>query len=346
MTKAAVPASIEYLYARVHAMRAKTFHGESLHELANADGMDGMAGEMRRHGIVAHNRESFAKAVQIRELEILDKLRLQMPPVLERYYRAFMDRTRYRNIKTLLRYRYFKENEETIRSLIIPMPFGEPVDITRALRVEAVEDFISELHLGEEAPEVEACVRPLMKSKDIIAAESDLERLAYAKLLAAARQLPSVIRTPAVELVQLEIDIQNICMLMRNARTTHWIAERMARLWMPDGRFLSDKLLESLVMAGDVREIIAALPKAYQREFSKVAGHDLPQVEHAAWKMLFALAERIHRGSSDMRMPLVAFPFLLHFESIDLSRLNECVYFGFNPREIADYLFGLTWTDH
>ena len=346
MTKAAFPASIEYLYARVHAMRAETFHGESLQELANSDGLKELSEEMKRHGIVAHNRESFAKAVQVRELEILDKLRLQMPAYLERYYRAFMERTRYRNIKTLLRYRYFKENEETIRSLVIPLPFGESVDITRALRAEALEDFIAELHLGDDAPEVEACVRPLMKNRDIIVAESDLERLAYAKLLEAAGRLPLAIRKAAVELVQQEIDIQNICMLLRNARTTHWITERMARLWMPGGRFLSETLLDSLVMAGDVREIIAGLPPVYQRQFSAVAVNDLPQVEHALWKMLFTLAEKIHRGSSDLRMPLVAFPFLLHFESIDLSRLNECVYFGFNPREIADYLFGLTWTDH
>ena len=346
MTKINSPVSTEYLYARIRGIRAKTYHGESLQELAGVSGLDELSGELKRHGIVEGNRESFAKAVQIRELQILDKLRLQMPLFLERYYRAFMERTRYRNIKTLLRYRYFKENEETIRSLVIPMPFGESVDVTRALRAESSEDFISELHLGEDAQSVEECIRPLMETRDIIATESDLERLAYAKLAAAAKKLPLAIRKAAVELIQLEIDIQNICMLIRNARTTHWNEERIARLWLPDGRFLAQTMLENLLAAGDVQDIVAALPEAYRRELSAVAGNDIPPYEHAAWKMLFALAERIHLESSDLRMPLVAFPFLLHFESIDLSRLHECIYFGFKPREIADYLFGMTWTDY
>ncbi len=341
MTHASLPVSTEYLFARVHGMRAKAFYGLMLKELANVDGLEQLLHILQSHGIVSDNGTDFAKMLQCRELDILDRMLFQLPAPLGNFYHAFMARVFYRNIKTLLRFRYFKKNEETIRSLIVPLPFGAEIDLDRIFHAESMEDFISELHLDEETPGVEECIQRLSKTKDIIVAESELERLAYAKLLAAARQLPRAIREAAVSLVREEIDIQNICMLLRNIRTTHWSIERMALLWLADGEALSEKLLTALTLCQSVNEAVEGLPYAYRKTIEPVMGEDLPSLEHTVWSISYAHAKKLHRSSEDIRLPMVAFPFLLHFEGIDLGRVHECIRFGLKPQETTELLFGL-----
>ncbi|MBP5640436.1 MAG: V-type ATPase subunit [Victivallales bacterium] len=338
MTELTQNARAEYLFARIHALRARAFHGAALQELARAGSEEQFLRVLHNNGIEVDEQQAFSKSLQIRELGILNGLMKQMRSSLASFYHAFMFRTFYKNLKTLLRFRYFQDDTLTLQSLLVPMPFGMSWDVPRILRAESLEDFLTLIHIDENIDDVGSCIRKLMKTRDMILAESELERLSYGGVLSSAKRLPNILRGDAVRLVCNEIDVQNISMMLRNVSMYHYKPERMSQMWLEGSDSLSVDLLTEGSRCKEVREAIDLLPDKYRSILLKKSGGELQDLEDTVWKLSLKDAKKTHSQTLDFRQPLVAYPFLLHFESVNLCRIHECVHFGMSPKEIQGML--------
>lgn len=340
MAKTVINAGPEFLFARLHGLWARSLHGDALHTLIRAENEDHLMRLLRDHGFEVESYGSFHRSLKLRELADLDDLRAQAEPAAAVFLRAFMRRTWYDNLKALLHYYFFKERTRDIDRLVVDVPTETPLDKNALRKAATVGAFIAALHLPADAAAVVDCIRALAadRDKDIVLAESTLDRLCFHELMEAAGNLPSGLRKAAVSLVGHEIDIINIGTMLRLVRTYRFEPPRASQMWLEDGALLPAKVLTELAQSPDAAHAIALLPPLYRHPLEPLALGDLYLLENRLRNSLYQEAMRIFRNTEQFDQVLVGYLYLRHFETVNVGRVFEGIHFGVQPKDLFDML--------
>ena len=152
--------------------------------------------------------------------------------------------------------------------------------------------------------------------------------------------VPMDMRATCKKLVQTEIDIINICMLLRNVKTYKLDTKRLERLWLIGGNELDQKQLNKLATLKNITNVIAQLPKAYGNLLAPLSNMPLFHSENKLWNYLYDRTTRAFRDFNNEALSIAAFPFLVHFEALNIGRIYEGVHFGIPTRDMQDMMIG------
>ena len=275
-------------------------------------------------------------------MAIINSIRDQLGRRMAAFYDALIARVYYENLKTILNYRFLPELEADITALLVELPWLPEFPTSVLLKTEDVDAFLSRLPLANEqdAEPLSAIIRELNDSLDIMAAECAVDQLFYANLLARARAATLDVRSELCRLVRREIDIVNLCMLLRNVRTYHLPLERMSTLWIQDGDALPVTFLDALATLPSHLDVVRHLPRRFQALLEPFVTADLYLSENTLWNAMFQDALLLFRNFDRPALSIAAYPFLLRSETLNLSRVFEGVHFGIPSRDMRDMMIG------
>jgi vacuolar-type H+-ATPase subunit C/Vma6 len=330
----------DFLFPKLHGRWAQAWAGAALLRLVQAGSSDAIGRLLAPLGIEVTQRPDVQRQLLRRHIAELSAVRRLADPGTARFYGAFLDRHFYDDLKTLLHYRYFPEQEVDIAVLLVAAPELPHLDAAALLGARNAPEFLSRL---PEHP-CRAALLPLLVevegSHDLLAADGHLDRVFYAALLGATAGLPAGPRTRARRLVQTEIDTTNLVMVLRNLLLYRLPAAAMCRRCLPGGQLLDPPLLEALIARPDRGSLIAALPPPYRSLLEPFVAAELYVSENALWDRLYGLAQADFSDYDHPAASLVAFAFLKRFETLNIGRVCEGVHFGLSTASILGMMIG------
>lgn len=335
-------ASHDFIFAKLHGMWANAVRGDTLQRLLKSTTVENLQRELTALGFANTRRDGFHKELIEREMTILNAIRGQLDRRTAAFYDAIGARVYYENLKTILNYRFFPEREADITSLLVELPWQPAFPVQDLLKAKDLEDFQRRLPMANEkdAEPVATIIQELNDSLDIMAAECAIDQLYYANTLARARATTLDIRGELSRLVRREIDIVNLCMLLRNVRTYHLLPDRLHKLWIPDGDALPVAALDELAATQSHPAVVKNLPHPFQALLEPFTTADLYVSENALWNHLFQDAMTMFRNFDRASLSIAAYPFLLRSETLNLGRVFEGVHFGIPSRDMRDMMIG------
>ncbi|MGI5922345.1 MAG: V-type ATPase subunit [Lentisphaeria bacterium] len=335
-------ASHDYLFARLRGMWANAVKGEALQRLMNSGTTENLIRDLRSFGVDASSRSAFHKNLLLREMKLLASVRAQLDDATARFYSALINRVFYDEVKTILHYYFFPEAKINIDYLLVELPQLPTFPVEALLQAPNVEAFIRLLPEVDPEDDLEGIVRQLALDHDMMTAECRIDRINFRNLLRMARRTPLNIRREAELAVRRNIDIINVTMLLRDVYLYHFKPEKMAGYWIHDGELLKPEELTALVAAdGDVKQTIQALPRVFRELLEPFAAAELYLCENVLWNYLHRYMHSLFRNYNRPALSIVAFPFLLRFETLNIGRVYEGVHFAIPPRDMHDMMIGV-----
>ena len=143
-------------------------------------------------------------------------------------------------------------------------------------------------------------------------------------------------------LIRHEIDIRNLSVMLRNTAFYHFPADRI-RDFLLDGGTLTAKTLAEWSSARSVEELVSRLPLAFADRLANLAGQQLHHYENALWTGLWHQCRALFNDTDAPQNALLAFPFLLRFETDNLMRAYEAVRFGLPAADLKKMLICDPW---
>ncbi len=336
-----IQASCDFVSARLHGLMAKAVRGEALENLARSATEELLLRNLRNLGIECTGRQEFHEFIYARELGELNSMARMLDNRGAAYYLARESCVYFENLKTALHSRFSRSDMDSgyvfISAPNMPDFDGKALESARDTR-----EFVRRLPLyGElKRDRLASIVRELDETRNLMLADSMVDHAFYDEVWSALDGLNSVVGSEARRLVGIEIDILNLNMLMRNARTYHFDASVMSGLWLDRGCVLGKRKLTELAGRENVQEIRTALGGKYGRILESVEGTELYLSENALWKYLWHEARHSFFMMDEPALAIAAFPFLAHFETLNLGRIYEGVYFGIPSQNILEMMIG------
>ena len=336
MQTSAINISHEFIFAKLHALWANAAKGERLTQLANAGSADEIIRLLGEHNLDASSRELFQRNLLQREIESLSAISSQLDKRTAGFYRAFVERVYFDNLKALLHGK-FSGRAADVRHVAANIPGIPEIPADELFGQDSAESFLKILNPALFPVEIGAIVRKLFADADVMSMECELDKLAYRHLLSRAEDVPMDVRSACKTLVKMEIDIINLHMLMRLVRTYRLDRATAAAIWI-DGGTVSPAQLTALSGEGTPADVVAKLPAAFRSVLQPFTAADLYVSENALWKMLYKQAKKYFSDYDRMELSIVAFPFLRHFETLNIGRICEGIRFGMRPQDVQDML--------
>jgi len=342
MTLPRTNASHDFLFAKLHGMWARAMKGPSLESLLKSGTVEQLQRSMQQLGLDASKREIFHKDLILREFNMLSRIASLLDDASAAFYTALLARVYYENLKTMLHYRFFPERESDISWLLVQVPGLPDFAADELLDAPDTKAFTNMLPLtdGITRRQLSELVEKLEKELDIMFVECSLDQIYYNHVIRAASRTPFAMRGEVRRLIALEIDIVDLCMLLRNVKTYHIDHERLSKLWIHGGELLDAKKLDALAAQASVADVVSNLPSAFQRMLSPFVEGELYLSENALWCHLHGEASRIFSDFDKPSRSIAAFPFLVHFETLNIGRVYEGVHFGIPARDMQDMMIG------
>ena len=337
MQKPVINTSYDFLFAKLHGVWANAAKDARLSQLVNAESVDEIVRLLGEHGVDASNRKLFHRNLLQREIESLSDIAVQLDKRTAGFYRAFIERTYFDNLKALLHDKCFPERTASIRHEPATIPWLPELPAAELLGQNSAEDFLQVLRPALYPVEIQAIVKKLFDDNDIMTAERELDKLAYRHLLSHAERVPSGGRAACTALVKMEIDIVNLRMLMRIVRTYKLDAKTVKDIWIDGGTLPSAQLAE-LSALETTADVVGKLPHPFREQLEPLAAAELHKTENALWKMLYKQTKKWFADYSRMELSIIAFPFLQHFETLNLGRIHEGIRFGMEPQDMLDMM--------
>ncbi|MFA6930458.1 MAG: V-type ATPase subunit [Lentisphaeria bacterium] len=331
----------DFIFARLHGLWSKAAHGERLRKLTACVTEELLLQSLNNIGLEINRNEHFQKKIAIREISLLQNLVAWADEAEACFIHAKIRNIADENLKVLLNYRFFPEHEINVSELMIPIPGEVPYDCQNLLAAPDMEKFLELLPDCAEFPELSAIIRKLEQDKDFTASDCAIDSLSFQQEMATAKKLSFGMRGVACELVGWEIDITNLSMLLRNVNMYHIDNERLKSFWIPFGNILPLEKLEVLGKLQTIHEVIDALPPPFAAMLHPYRETELYHSEHALWNWLEKKTYQIFRDFSRPGLSFLAYPYLLHFETINLNRIYEGIRFGMPSSVIQEMMIGL-----
>ncbi len=331
----------EYLFAKLHGLWGKSASGERLRKLIACVTEENLLRMLKDLGFPLHQHENFEKSLLLREVSLLQDFIALSEPATARFLRALLISICEENLKVLLHCRFFPEQANPIAEMLIPIPGAQPLLFEELLQVEDIEQFITLLPDEFSSPELAQVIRQLAKDKDIMAAECAIDALDFQRQFDCAGKMPLRVRKQARQVVGWEIDITNIIMLLRNLNMYHLTTERLDALWLNNGCYVSREQLSALGSSLTVEDAILGLPEPFSALLQQVYdSKELYHCEHALWNFLAQKVRMMFRNFNNPKLSILAFPYLLRFETINLARIYEGIRFGLPVKSIQSMMIG------
>ena len=338
----ATNASHDFLFAKLHGMWANAVKGEALQRLTSSGTTENLIRELRNFGLDASSRSAFHKNLILREMKQLGAIQAQLDDATALFYGALIDRVFYDDVKTVLHYFFFPENKTDINYLLVELPQHPAFPVDELLQAPNIDAFVRHLPVVDPDDHLEDIVRQLDRDHDMMTAECQIDKVHYRDLLRLAGRTPLDIRREAVLAVRRNIDIINVTILLRDVYLYHFEPEKMAGYWIDDGEQLKPEDLTALVAAnGGVARTIHGLPKDFRELLEPFAAAELYLCENALWNYLYRYVYSLFRDYNRPALSIVAYPFLLRFETLNIGRVYEGVHFAIPPRDMQDMMIGV-----
>ena len=341
MARFPIPTGNDFIFAKLHGLWGRAVHGERLRKLTTCVTEELFFQSLNNLGLQISQQDHFQKKIAAREIARLQDVIAWADAPTARFIHAKIRNIADENLKLLLNYRFLPEHEIPISELLVPIPGVEPYDYKTLLEAPNTEKFIELLPDCQEFPELPEIIRRLEQDGDFTASDCAIDSISFQQEMASARGLSFGLRNVAVELVGREIDITNLCMLLRNANMYHIENERLQKFWIPGGEILP---LDKLCLLGELQtpgEVIDALPPPLGTMLLPFRDQELYRSEHALWNWLAQRAFQLFRDFTHPGYSILVYPYLLHFETINLGRIYEGIRFGMPPAVIQEMMVGL-----
>ncbi len=338
MLKSTINVSHDFIFAKLHGMWANAAKDDRLDKLIHAENVESLIRMLMEFNLDASKRNSFHKNLIMREVETLSYIAGLLDDGTAGFYRSFIERTYFENVKTLLNYHFFPRHETNIAYLLVDLPGMPPVSLAQITSAKNTDDFLRELPKLYYSQEIDEIVRRLDVDRDIIVAECELDKLAYKNKLTAADKVPSGVRNQCKELIKMAIDIVNLSTLLRNVHTYHLDRDRISVMWIGNGKALSPEELTALSDSESVLEAVSRLPSAFQNVLLPFCDAELYVSENALWTMLYKRAKQHFSNYNHSDLSIIAFPFLKRFETLNLRRVYEGMHFGIKSSDMHDMM--------
>lgn len=342
MAHSSINAGVDFLYALLHGWWGNSAQGERLTALTRSATEENFFHQLQSLGIlvVGENRQVHAAFI-LRQYARLRKLAELAGAAVTQFVKSLLQRLESENFKALLNYRFFPEREGHLVDSLIPFPgeFTHDADLVELLDMTTLDEFVKHLHPHFQTPEYYEIARQLEEDKDIMRAECAIDNLNYQAELKATRHLPLSMRNVARHLLAVEIDTLNVCTLLRNANFYHMNAKRLAMAWIDGGTgHVSRSLWDRLADAPDASTVISQLPAEFAAPLREKAFDTTSRMENLLRCRQARQARQAFYDSGSPTHAIVAYPFLLQMETINLSRIYEGVRFSVSAREIEEMM--------
>lgn len=332
--------SADFLFPKLHGMWARSVAGENLERLIHGGREETVARALSALGIDPSRRAEVQKQIVCAHIAELSAVRRLADPRTARFYGAFIERHFFENLKTVLHYHYFPEHGVSIQFLLIDSPELPHFDGEALLAARNTHQLFTHLPAHPCRESLLPLLVELEDTRDILAAESRLDRMFYAELLNAADRLPLSTRPLGRDLVRTEVDITNLVMVLRNLVMYRLGADVLRALCLDGGLHLSPNVLETLLGAKTVPALVAGLPRRYRGLLAPFVDAELYLSENALWNSLYRLAYELFTDYNRPAASVVAFPFLKRFEMLNIGRVFEGIHFGLGPADIQEMMIG------
>lgn len=334
--------SYDFLFSKLHGMWAQALAGDRLLKLVQGHRTQDLGRALSPLGVDVSNRAEVQKDLTRHLIDVLAGIRRLLDKRTGAFYARLIERYFFENLKTVLHYYYFPEQEVAIEFLLIDSPHLPHMDVDALLAAGHINKFFNRLPAHELNPDLLPILVALDDTRDIFVAESKLDQLYFAGLCSDTRRLPLAIRGIATELAGTEIDVNNLVTIMRNAHLYGLAAEDVAALCIAGGFVLDQTLCLRIAQAADENAMSDMVPPEYARILRPLAANELYVREHALWNHLY---RRAHSAFADYDAPalsVIAFPFLKRFEVLNINRVFEGCHFGLEADEIDSMMIGVS----
>ena len=341
MARFPIPTGTDFIFAKLHGLWGKAVYGQRLRKLTTCVTEELFFQALNNLGLEISRHDHFQKKIAAREIAHMQDIIVWADAATARFIHAKIRNIADENLKVLLNYRFLPKHEIPISELLIPIPGEEPYDCKTLLETPGTEKFIESLPDCREFPELPEIIRALEKDGDFTVSDCAIDSISFQQEMASARALSFGMRDVAIELVGREIDITNLCMLLRNVNMYHIDNDRLQKFWIPGGEILP---LDKLVLLGELQtpgEVIDALPTPFAAMLHPFRDKELYHSEHALWNWLAKRANQLFRDFTHPERSILAYPYLLHFETINLGRIYEGIRFGMPSSVIQEMMVGL-----
>lgn len=330
----------DFLYARLHGLWSNAVQGEFLVQLAESATEENCCRLLNQHGIACEAGRGFQRSIKEHELAVYTLMQKLVSKEMAEYFTSVINDFDFENLKLLLHARFLPDDLLYLDDLLVKTNALKQLDIKKLLALRDLNEFCDKLPCSPQyRPQLTQIAGRLAENHDMMEAECALDRLEYSSRLDASLKLSQPYRQPAEELVRREIDGRNLSILLRNINFYHFSNERMQDIWLIGGT-LSTEFLDSLNAGSSPADLIAALPPRYARILAPLVSQELYISENALWSNLWQDGLKLFRDTVTPEKSLIAFPYLLRFETMNIVRIYEAIRFGLPASDLKKMLIG------
>ncbi len=341
MSEISINTGYEFLFSKLHGWWGRSAHGERLRTLTACVTKENLLQTLKGMAFEMPAEENFEKGLRIREFAMLRDFIALADAASAQFLRALLISIKEENLKVILNCRFFPEGAPVVAEMLLSLPGEEPLTVEKLLQTPTVESFIELLPEEFSSPALAEVIRKLAEDRDFMAAECAIDALDFQRQLECAGALPLRVRRQGRQQVGWEIDITNIVMLLRNLNMYHFPPQRLETLWLPGGCHLKHEQLATLGQAANVEEAIRGLPEPFLTLLLPAySNQELYHCEHQLWNFLARQARLLFRDFNNPQSSILAFPYLLRFETINLARIYEGIRFGLPVKSIQSMMIG------
>ena len=230
--------SYDFIFPKLHGMWSKSVVGDALHHLVQTARPDALERSLAGLGVDVKDRSTFQKRLTELHIDELGRVARLLDQRTSDFYSALIDRYYFENLKTILHYHHFPNQDVGIEYLLIQSDSFPSFDLERVISARNVNQFVRALPQHPVMEHMLPLLVELDDTKDLFVAESRLDRYCYGYMCEAARRLPRATRHLGQTFVATEIDIENLVMALRNAAVYQLENEILEELWGQNDYFL------------------------------------------------------------------------------------------------------------
>jgi len=342
MPKASTQVSNDFLFARLHGLWSKAVKGELLDKLLHSATPEILQRHLHDLGMDASSRNSFYAGLLHRRRDVLIAMEQLLEPGAADFYKALLARSFFDNLKLAVGHLYMRGERDSIDDMIMDVPEVSAACKAAALKAQTIGDMVQALRLetlpcGAKLVEI---FKQLEKDGNVMAAYSAIDCYYFKYTMEAAKGMGLDMAAAACRLLGEEIDITNLGMLFRNIRTYHLKADVLNRIWLEKGNLLSTAKLTELATLERISDALRLLPPEYQKLLQGNVERELYIGENLLWNHLYEQALKMFRDFQHPDRSIVAYPFLIHFECVNIGRIYEGIHFGIPARDMQNMMIG------
>lgn len=325
----------DYLYAKLHAVWSRSFHGERLEQLRKTGSAEALRQALKGLGFDFTDSADLERQLTGVMYQQIGQIVPSLSTELVDFYYHQLLRSYLNNVKMVLREWAIGDERERVDALLMRVP-GYP-----QIERDAHGQFrLATAELPRAWQQVIAAVAEEARtSRDTFVAESRLDCFFWQQYLACARRTEEAV-PEVLAVVGDEADIRNVMALLRNLRLYRLPAAQIRAVLVAGGRRLGGATLDLLSSQASDEALLSKLPAPYAELVRAALPLGLVRVEKELWDWWWLRLRRQFGDAGTPALAVAVYPFLKSIEVQNLVRLCEAWRYGLSAEETAVSLVG------